>query len=315
MAKRLHITALIAFTLLICSCTKEDNTQCPGDVRVYFSLLSAQSNPADVDRMHLYVFDANGLFLRDYRDPHIASFNSEYYIECAGLLPGSYRFVAWAGRDDSHYTTTPSAFAQGRTTYQEALLFLKHTGGLVSTHPHHIFHSEKLAVVTQEREQRINMPLAQLTNTINVRTEGFPSDDNAYLFNIVDNNCAYNFDRSFALHDGHLSDETFSYTTPCTKDDSKQLSATLRVLRLSGSRRIPQLQLYNKTQGKLLFPADEKAGDLIEMILKAYNPNFDTTHKYDIVLRFSEDDTTGLKVQVFINGWEVKEQGGDLIDG
>jgi len=314
MIQKFNILALLVFTLLITSCIKEDMSDCPGDVRVYFSLLSSESRPADVDRMHLYVFGADGLFYGEYRDNHIGSFTSQYYIDCPGLLPGSYRLVAWAGRDDNHYTTTPVSFAQGKTTYEDALLNLKHTGGLVTTPPHHIFHSELPVVVTFEKEQRFTMPLAQLTNTINVRTEGLPSDDNAYLFNIADNNCAYSFDRSFASHAGHLPDEPITYTIPCTKDDSKQLGATLRVMRLAHNRRTPQLQIYNKTQGTLLFPMDDQSGDLIGLILKAYTPNFETTHTYDIVLHFTGDDSTGFKVDVTVNGWKVKEQGGELVE-
>ena len=314
MHHRIKITTLILCLLLVASCIKEDMIDCPGDVRVYFSLISSQSNPAEVDRMHLYVFDDKGLFKGEYRDNRVSSFNAQYYIDCSTLMPGNYRFVAWAGKDDNHYGTSPAPFEKEKTTYNEALLALKHSGGLVTAPPHHIFHSERTAAVTREKVQRISMPLAQLTNTVNVRTEGLPSDDNAYLLNIADNNCAYSFDRSFASHASHSADETFTYTTSCTKDDAKQLKASLRVLRLSENRRIPKIEIYNKTQGKRLYPVDDQSGDLIGLILKAYSPNFETSHTYDILLRFTGDDATGFKVKVIINGWEINEEGGELID-
>ena len=314
MTHRIHLTVLFLGALLIASCIKEDLSQCSGDIRVYFSLVSPQSNPSDVDQMHLYVFDDKGLFKGEYRDNRVTPFGSGYYINCSDLPHGNYRFIAWAGKDDNHYGTTPAAFAQGKTTYNEALLVLKHSGGLVTAPPHHIFHSELSAVVTRDKVQRFNMPLAQLTNTINIYTEGLPADDNAYLFNIADDNCAYSFDRSFASHTGHPSGETFTYTVPCAKEDSQQLNASLRVLRLAQNRRIPQLEIYNKTQGKRLYPVGDQSGDLIGLILRAYSPNFETTHTYDIILHFTGDDATGFKVDVTVNGWKVKEQGGELID-
>ena len=305
---------LLAFVLLLAACTKDDYAQCPGEVKIFFSLLSSESNPLEVDQMHLYIFNNCGTYLREYRDNAISRFDAQYFLDCPNLAPGSYRFVAWAGKENGCYATTPAPFIPGKTTYKEALLLLKHAGGVVESPMHHLFHSELQVAVTNQKDQRFTMPLTQLTNTIRVRIEGLPLENNTYILRIADNNCAYTFDRSFALHEGHPSGETITYTTHCTQDDSGHLNATLRVMRLMGSRRIPQLAIVNQADGKLLFPLDDQSGDLIEMILEAYTPNFDTTHTYDIVLRFFEDDSTGLKVTVSINGWDVQSEENELID-
>lgn len=309
------IASVFIFSMLLFSCINEDNYDCPEDVRVYFSLVSPESNPADVDRMHLFVFNERGYFEREYRDNHIAKFGPEYYIHCVNMMPGNYRFIAWAGKDDNHYSTTPASFVKDKTTFAEALVILKHSGNLVTATPHHLFHSELAATVKLEKIQRFYMPLAQITNTVNIRTTGLPTDDNTYLYNIADNNCIYSFDRSFVPHSEHSANETFTYTTPFLKDEAQQLMGSLQILRLAANRRIPQLEIYNKTQGKVLYPVDDQSGDLIGLILRAYSQNdFENTHTYNIVLHFTGDDNTGYKVNITVNGWEVKEQDGELID-
>ena len=182
---------------------------------------------------------------------------------------------------------------------------LEHPANIVSTPPHHIFHSEFQAIIyAAQKIQRFDMTLWQLSNTINIRTVGLPADNNAYTFNITDNNCTYKFDRSFAPHTHAM----FTYTAPCTKDGAGQLHSTLNVLRLSANRRVPQLQIYNKTTGTALYPVGAQSGDLIGLILSAYpQNNFDTTHNYDIVFTFSTD----FSVTITINGWQVREQNGE----
>ena len=299
------------FIMLFLSCTKEDMSDCLEEIRVYFTFSPQTINPADVDQMHLYVFNRDGYFVAEYRDDNIANFNSDYYMNVSDLLPGDYRFIAWGGKDERHYSTAPTNFVAGKTTFEEALLMLEHPGNIVSTPPHHLFHSSLTAtVITTERLLVFYMPLVQLSNTINISTIGLPADANSYTFNITDSNCLYNFDSSFANH----NHEAITYTAACVKDNAHQLHSTLNVLRLSADRRTPQLQIYNKTADTVLYPVGEQSGDLIGLILSAYpQNNFETTHTYDIVLTFSGDSTTGFNVNISINGWQVKEDGGELV--
>ena len=309
---RLPRIAAVIFTLLLSSCMKEDMSDCLEEIRVYFTFSIQSINPADVDRMHLYVFNSDGYFVSEYRDDNISNFGANYYMNISDLLPGNYRFIAWGGKDERYYSTAPTNFVAGKTTFGEALLMLEHPGNIVSSPPHHLFHSELPAtVVTTQRLLVFYMPLVQLSNTINISTVGLPADANSYSFNITDINCSYNFDSSFATH----NHEPFTYTASCTKDNAHQLHSTLNVLRLSADRRTPQLQVYNKTADTVLYPVGEQSGDLIGLILSAYpQNNFDTTHTYDIVLTFAGDGSTGFDVNISINGWQVQEGGGELIE-
>ena len=302
--------ALTVFALSLPSCLKEDTTGCLREVRVYFNVSTRDADPSHIDRMHLYLFNREGYFCGEYRDDNITHFNSDYYISCIGLPPEEYRFIAWAGKDERIYTTSPKQFVTGKTTIQEALLMLEHPQNVVSLPPHPIFHSEISAtVVFNQRVQIFEMPLEQLSNTINIRTVGLPEDANSYRFNITDDNCVYKFDASFATH----SHAPFTYTAPCTKGEANQLFSSLHVLRLSANRRTPQLEIVNETTGKALYPAGTQSGDLIGLILRAYpQNNFEVTRTYNILLTFTGDESTGFDVTVSVNGWQVQDESGIL---
>jgi hypothetical protein len=262
--------------------------------------------------MRLYVFNEKGYYIGVYRDDNIVGFSAEYYIDCSDLIPGKYRFIAWGGMHEDFYAASSEYFIKGKTTFDEALIMLQHAENVITTPVHHIFHSDLPATVTHAKVQRFDMPLVQISNTINIRTEGLPADANAYTFNITDNNNAYKFDRSIASASG----TTLKYTAPCTKDKAGQLNASLNLLHLSANRRTPKLQIYNETTGTALYPIGTQSGDLIGLILAAYpQNNFEETHIYDIVLKFeSNSDATGFSVTITINHWQVNNQGNELIE-
>ena len=302
--------------LLLSSCIKEDMSNCPEEIRIYFQIPTPEGgteiNPLDVDMMHLYVFDKKGYYLGEYHDEYIPDFKEdEYFIDCSDLLPAQYRFIAWAGKDERFYATEPGLFVKGKTLFEDALLMLQHPNNIVSEEIHHLFYSDLSATVTVEKVQRFDMPLLQQTNTIRIHTVGFPADVDVYTFNIADNNCSYLFDHSFAdLSRAGVSNSEFTYTAPCEKDAGSQIRSKLNVMRLSGERHTPQLQIFNQTTGKLLYPADNNSGDLIELI-KSFYPenNFDAVHIYDIVLTCVDpDEPTAFTVTILINGWVVSDQ-------
>ena len=320
MSKKL-IVILIVNTLLMSSCLKENLSNCPEEIRIYFTFNTVDSytgegddpiNPDDVDRMHLYVFSDKGYYLGEYRDDNITGFSTEYYIDCSDLMPAKYRFIAWGGKDEDFYSTIPEPFVKGKTSFDDAFLMLNHPGNRISTLVHHIFHSELPATVTTTKVQRFDMPLAQLSNTINIRTVGLQASNNNYRFTITDNNDVYSFDRSFATYN---SAPKFSYNAPCTKDASGQLHSTLHVLRLADDRYTPNLQIFNETSDELLYPFGDYSGDLIGLIKSAYPQNdFDKTHTYNIVLMFDGSGDGNLNLTILINGWEVRHQNNNLTE-
>jgi len=302
------------------ACLKESFYDCPESIRVYFNFdnRSGEDQSKHIDRMNLYVFDRYGFFLYEYRDDAV-EFSSDYYIDCSNLYPGSFRFIAWAGKDEDSYATQPGTFVRYKTTYKEAFLMLNQMDDLITDVIHPLFYSAIPATVTKTREQYFEMPLEIMTNTINIHTIGLPDDNNEYAFEIGDINSSYMFDGSLNLSNDLKTSESFKYVSPCDKDEKSQLYSTINILRLSINRYSPQLQIYDQTTGRSLYPANEgQTSNLIDLIRRA-NPNndFEKTHTYDIVLNFGETDPTNPDdngLIITINGWEIREQDNNLYD-
>jgi hypothetical protein len=233
-------------------------------------------------------------------------------VDCSDLLPGNYQFIAWAGMDENFYSLAPMPFVKGKTRIEDALLMLEHSGNIVSANLHHLFYSEIPATVTYEKVQRFLMPLAQLTNTIRIWTDGLPTDSDTFTFNINDNNSDYTLDGSFV---NAISDKRFTYTASCIKSGSQQLHSTLRVMRLSADRRTPRLQIFNETNQVALYPFDSQSDDLIGMILKSNPKNdFDAVHIYDIILTKSNPGDANFTFEIHINGWKVINDDNTLVE-
>lgn len=81
----------------------------------------ADAFPSEVNSVNLYVFDSNGVFVKEYIGRGEELSNPDYQI-MLDLKPGKYQFLAWCGlenegaAEESFYVPTPEA---GVTTIQE----------------------------------------------------------------------------------------------------------------------------------------------------------------------------------------------------
>ena len=288
---------IIVFVLLLQSCffIEEDMSDCPEEIRVFFDITQSDAiNPNDIDRMHLYVFNDKGGFLREYIDDNVV-FSSDYYIDCSNLTPGKCRFVAWGGKNANYYSVTPM-FVKGETTLDEALLTLKSAGGIVSAPMSHLFHSCLPVTVDRRREQKIVMPLIQFSNTIHIRVKGASNTD-LLTVGIVDNNSVYHFNGDFAPA------SSLTYTAPFALTGS-DFNTSLTVLRMAEGRNT-MLQLYNV--GELIF-----SHNLINLILARYpGNNFDTKNVYHIEV-ILEGPPANLSITINIDKWEEENNDYEL---
>ena len=158
--------------------------------------------------------------------------------------------------------------------------------------------------------QDIHLKLIEDTYKINVEVIGFDSintAENTYRVEILDNNGAYTFDNDFAPC------EDFNYASALTvlAEENYKLKTSLMVLRLAESRLVPEIRLVNdKTNVELV------KENLVELILAAKKQgatvDFDNTHEFDI--RFEFDPNAPLVCNVYINGYQVVNQGGVILD-
>ena len=315
--KLLLIAILLVHGFLLTSCLKENMSGCPEEIRVYFDISTRAGNdainPTNVDRMNLYVFNHKGFYLSEYSDEQINNFGPDYFIDCSDLLPGKYRFIAWGGMDEVLFSTVPASFEKGKTTFDEAFLVLEHSDGIVFSPMHHLFHSDLSVTVTNSKIQQFLMPISQQTNTITVRTMGlWTNPDHVYTYEIIDDNCTYQFDGSFAeyAHVHHkISKEPYEFKYQMSthpNDREGQLNVTLTVMRLTENRQ-PKIKIIDENTNDTLF-----SYDLIKLIKKIPNVEIGITHDYviDLLFVYNVDPT----VTVYINGWKLQDEETQLVD-
>lgn len=301
---RFLLYPMTALFVLLQSCVGEDNSGCaPGSIKVYFSYLTTYGqwlvDPAEVNRVHLFVFDENGVFVGEWTDRN-PEMSLTYYMELP-LPYGTYQFVCWAGMDES-YTLTPDPLVKKQTRMDDCLLSLNRFDlNTVAHTPNHLFYGLLPEGVVNKPQCSFTIELKKMTNTINVTTEGLENTENDYHLTIDDKNGDYDFNASLA------SNAALQYITPCLKDGQGQPYASLRVLVLDENRPSPVLTLKNTTLNKNVFSAN-----LIDLILKlrkqAMTVDFDNIHTYHIHLRFA----AGIGVIVTVNGWELSTSQAEL---
>ncbi|MBB4044707.1 hypothetical protein GGR06_002505 [Bacteroides reticulotermitis] len=296
--KRYSLSSLLTLAVLlflIASCIREDNSDCPPEkVRVYFSYRTTYSpsviDPTVIERIDLFVFDRTGNYLGQWTD-YEAQLSPSYYMELP-LAYGDYRIVCWAGLHELSYTLNHDQ----TIPFEESLLALQRTEQQTVEHiPTHLFHAMEAQAMVDQPDCQFSLELRQLTNSIDVTTEGLETSGKTYRLSIRDTNGDYQFDASPAADCGVLD-----YIQTCAKDDDSQPYACLRVMALSEQRATPVLRLTDTTDDKVLFEAN-----LIELILKLRDQgvtvDFENIHEYQIHLRFN----TEMDVEVSINGWDL----------
>ena len=294
---RIYLSVLLFASLFLSGCIAEDLSDCPTGLKIYFTYDPATYartgiEPSEVKWIDVYAFDSRGIFRGVWieKDPILSP---DYYLSINNLPTGDYRFIAWGGSDKSGIPS-PGAFVPGTTTFNEAILALEHSSGVIDSKITKLFHAETTAQV-YGNDQRIDMPLKQVYNTLNLTTGGLLNSTDTYSMTVYDNNGNYYFDSSFA------PDSDFKYTMLCNKDTGGQLSASLDVLKLAADRN-PVIEITNDTQGTTLFK-ENLAG-----LINAGGFDYDNLHVFDIHLEF------GLSVSVSVNGWTVIDEGNLILN-
>ncbi len=293
--------SLFLFLPLASGCIYDDLSDCPQPLRLYFDIEFTYAetgiHPQAIGSMHLYIFDAQGVFCGEQTDfsPEVGP---EYYMELPYLQPSTYHFVVW-GNATAPYAVAPAQPQTGRSTKDQFFMNLMvPSNDTINITAAPLFYAGLSgAVVTGENNQRLRAPLTSTGNIIRVSTAGLSSGKRTARLAITDNNGRYTFDHTIA--DGG----DFTYNTSCTQDAQGQLHASLQVLQLAADRH-PQLELYDETAKQTLYKAD-----LTALLNAIPGIDYKRMHEFDLLFTF---DNTGSLVSVSVNGWTVVDDEEEL---
>jgi len=254
--------------------------------------------------MNLFVFDEEGVFVKEYID-NKPNLSPDYYIPLVGLESGRYKMVLWGGLND-HYIISDSLLP-GKTQMDELELLLKYTSqsSITNSIPHLFYASHASEAIEVIKNQDVNEKLKLVQNSykINVTVNGLEKTDETYAILIEDNIRSLNF------QNGYLSgNAAYKYTTICKSNSTNQLNGSLSVPRLvDDKKRRLAFRLESNQQEKPLFE-----DDLVDLLLSLRTVggviDFTYMHEFDLVLTVKTTSEEEVTFTVSINGWVITQE-------
>jgi hypothetical protein len=312
--QNIYVFLLLLAPVAFQSCINDDLSECMSDKRIYFDyefdLSKGGINPDDITRMNLFIFDEDGLFIKEYVD-EAPQISPEYSMIVSGLETGYYRFIAWANLKEQ-YALSPD-LVPGKTKFDDLRVLLKSIDSnrevkdelkplLFATHA-----GSNSVEIMGSQSQLIHLNLVSDTYRVNVTVSGMEStrmEGYNYKIKIEDDNGIYKFDNDFSPCD------KFTYTQPCRVDKEHEydLKASLTVLRLTEKRQ-PRLRLINE-QTKEIVVEDNLIGLIKEANQSGAAIDFNKTYEFNIRYELSKESS--LVIFIYVNGWRLIRQPGEL---
>lgn len=305
---------VVCMLLSVTSCIKEDLSEClpltnPLRLVLAFEKESDEvsSSYAAVDqRATLHIFDAENklIAMQTLDDPE---FGQEYTID-TDLPSGTYNFVVWYNHEQPYFSSPAfENYPEQKPDKYEGKLYLQlPTSGIVDFALPRLLHGKIDNKTISPDERLITIPMIQNTNNIILTVTGLERTGHRYLFDIADNNGAYDYDNDYASFDVfHYTSETAFAT------NAEELTASMTVLKLSDGRN-PRLTFTDKTSGTTLYPSfSGQETNLVNLIKSAYQGHpfsFERKHTYRVTISFDMNMTA----TVMVDGWNVNESGNEL---
>jgi len=307
----MKIRYLIIFLLsavIMASCSiKDDLSDCPKSgryIRVHFTVgesytYSKAIADEDLNDINLYIFDESGYFVAI--EDAVQIDEDDYYMDI-DLEPGLYTFIVWANIIDcsilSHEELIP-----GETTLNELLFEIESDDdNVLPDIPSSLYYGfYELAEITEVDDHDFYIDLTSQLYTINLWTRGLENFNDDFRYIITDKHGKIGFNNMVE------SDDDIYYVSTCERDSDGQLFCTLKILHLQENRQNAYLTLMNVDRSEIFFSAN-----LVELILSlrdyGVTVDFNRIYEYNIVLVFGAD----MEVTVYINGWKVREQEGNI---
>jgi len=314
---------LIVSALLMTSCIKDDALpECGLFVRFQYNynMLSADAFSTQVNKVDLYIFDEEGLFLSSQTEEGTPLASGDYRMKIS-LPKGKYKIMAWAGARDSYERPV---LIPGSSTIGDLTLKLKRNQSLIiDKEIDPLWYGEILELNydgQQNRTETVNF--IKDTNKIRFvflgKTSDWKIDMNNYVFELLESNGFLDHTNSL------LNDDILSYRPYYTEQKSPSAGVIeLNTMRLMADRKT-RFVVTNKTTGKR--ELDINLIDFLDMIemeghkwsLQEY---LDRQDEYAIVFLLSNDNNGGnnengnpwIAVQLNINGWTLYLQDEEIV--
>lgn len=303
---------LIASSWMVSSCDvfHEDLPECRLFVQFKYdyNMLSTDAFHTQVDKVTLYVFSKEGIFLFKQTGEGSALSTGNYRMEVK-LPIGEYQFMAWTGVHDSYEV---SSLEENVSTIEDLKLKVKRDPSLViNKELEPIWHGKAIDVnFTGTKEQTETIDLVKDTKKIRFvfqstsQTNG-TIDMNDYTYEIIESNGYLNYDNSL------LKDDILSYQPYYMEQrESSIIAVELNTMRLMADRKTRFIVTHKITGEKVLDINIINFLAMTEMERYKWGEQeyFDRQDEYIIAFLLNTSDGSWVSVGININGWTYYSQ-------
>lgn len=296
---------LCLFPILIVSCDMlhddVDNCQSYLKFRYDYNMLFADAFSNQVDKVEVFFFDENGVYVTSKLDSGEILKNQGYKMALPFNFKG-YSAITWAGHHDSYEI---SDLVPGQSKKKDLFLKMKRRDNLV--------HNTSLEALWHGKEKEITgrtdmISLVRNTNNIRIILKCVSEEEVAepaenFDFKIIADNGFY------ANNGTLLKDDLISYEPYSLRGDSQEgVVAEINMMRFLEDRNV-RLSIYNKSKGTYLFGGAESI-NLIYFLLKTKREEYSAMpsqefldRQYDWNLTFFYTGDSFVALKVVINDW------------
>ena len=314
--KKKPLASALVLLAALCACVlqgciEDDLSECGVGIRFRYvkNVEGIDKFPSAVDRISLYVFRGDGVFVGEYRDEG-ARLDGNYTMNL-GLKEGNYKLVAWGNLCDD-YEVTPCV--PGQTRLEDFMLKLKNTRDTVYAHPGHLFYGgvEEVEIKAPYTGRKyVTIDLTKNTNTVHVTMSGLPLSVDSrgggdagtpYSCRISSRNGEYN-------HDNSITGNRLHYIPACTIGENLFQSDFVIMRELNDAPTGSRLSVTHHPSGgdpKVLFDTD-----LTSLLIPvSITGDLDIDDEFHLHVEF---DYTNGSVTITINDYVVVNNGGAII--
>lgn len=291
-----NVFYLLLPMIMLQGCIKEKLADCDFTLVLNFeqtsNCLPASPYPADLNRIDIFAFDENGLFVNQFTvlNPHTGQ---DFKVPVT--LPGGvFTLVAWAGFAEEQLNL--NHFIKGLSNinevYMASFIAKPHSNG---TSPHTLYYGIKsnITVLANSTTPEV-ITLLQKTKPIHINLGGEglnPTDD--FQISISHNATYYRFDNvGVRLNPG--DDKTIA---PLIADlSTTSYKASTHIIWPLDDNNSPLLIIQNLTTNNKSFSLS-----LADLLSRMPQTDFDCEPAIDIDIYYISD----VQIEVRINGWKV----------
>ena len=177
--------------LTSCTWVKDDYDNCPYGfwlkLHYTYNILDVEAAPKYVTDAYVYVYDAEGKFVKRILVTQDALTANDYRVRVEGLPEGDYQFVVWSGMGNSQY-----AVAGDTQTIDDFRISLAGAAGSYTTELPALYHGFLPAVHFDDNYAQYDVQLVKNTNQLACLvvpvTDNTAMDPNDFTLKVVSSN-------------------------------------------------------------------------------------------------------------------------------